>query len=47
MGIMDTGETFGIRQIMEELREEFPALKYGYFNPPKERMQNFEEAFAH
>jgi pyruvate-formate lyase-activating enzyme len=47
MGIMDTGETFGIRQIMDELHEEFPNLKYGYFNPPKERMQNFDEAFAH
>jgi wyosine [tRNA(Phe)-imidazoG37] synthetase (radical SAM superfamily) len=47
MGILDTGEIYGISAVMEELRQEFPDLKYGYFNPPKERMQNFEEAFAH
>jgi hypothetical protein len=47
MGIMDTGDIYGIRPMMEEIRSEFPELKFGYFNPPKERMQDFEGAFAH
>jgi hypothetical protein len=33
--------------MMDELRAEFPDLKFGYFNPPKERMSNFEADFAH
>lgn len=47
MGILDTGEIYGIRPIMQELRAEFPDLKFGYFNPPRERMADFEGAFAH
>jgi wyosine [tRNA(Phe)-imidazoG37] synthetase (radical SAM superfamily) len=47
MGIMDTGEIYGIRPMMDEIRAEFPELKFGYFNPPKERMSNFEADFAH
>ena len=47
MGITDGAEHFGIRQIMDELREEFPGLRYGYFNPPRERMDDFEKDFAH
>lgn len=47
MGIMDTGDIYGIRPMMEEIRMEFPDLKFGYFNPPKERMADFEASFAH
>ncbi|MEO6832136.1 MAG: radical SAM protein, partial [Chitinophagaceae bacterium] len=47
MGILETDEIYGIRNIMEALHEEFPDLKFGYFNPPKERMEDFEGAFAH
>ncbi|MBL7753398.1 MAG: radical SAM protein [Chitinophagaceae bacterium] len=47
MNIADTGERFGIRQYMDIVHQEFPALKFGYFNPPKERMKNYEEDFAH
>jgi hypothetical protein len=44
----DTGECMGIKQMMELLREEFPALKFGYFNPPMERITgNYEADFAH
>jgi hypothetical protein len=47
MGILETGEIYGIRPMMEEIQAEFPNLKYGYFNPPKERMADFDSAFAH
>ncbi|MBL7698344.1 MAG: radical SAM protein [Chitinophagaceae bacterium] len=48
IGIHETGEIMGIRQLMELIKEEFPELKYGYFNPPMERIKgNFEADFAH
>jgi wyosine [tRNA(Phe)-imidazoG37] synthetase (radical SAM superfamily) len=48
VGMEDTPESMGIRQLMEELRAEFPDLKFGYYNPPVERMTgNFELDFAH
>lgn len=47
MNIADTGECMGVKQMMELIREEFPDLKFGYFNPPIERMKNYEHDFAH
>lgn len=47
IGMADTGEYMGVKQMMELIREEFPNLKYGYFNPPKERMINYDTDFAH
>lgn len=48
IGVTDTGEMLGVKQLMELLKEEFPDLKYGYFNPPIERIKgNYEEDFAH
>ena len=47
LGITDTGECMGVKQMMELIHEEFPEVKYGYFNPPKERMTNFDVEFAH
>ncbi|MFM2145670.1 MAG: hypothetical protein RL732_506 [Bacteroidota bacterium] len=48
IGLPDTQEFLGIRQVMELLKEEFPELRYGYFNPPKERfMGDFEKDYAH
>jgi hypothetical protein len=48
LGITDAGEPMGIKQMMALLKAEFPALKYGYFNPPIERIKgNYEEDFAH
>lgn len=47
MDITDTGDFLGIKQLMELVHEEFPDVKYGYFNPPIERMKNFEVDFAH
>jgi len=46
--VPDTGECMGVAQMMDLLREEFPALKYGYFNPPMERIKgDFNLDFAH
>ena len=47
IGVTDTGECLGIKQMMELIHEEFPSVKYGYYNPPMERMKNFETDFAH
>ncbi|MBC7849374.1 MAG: radical SAM protein [Chitinophagaceae bacterium] len=45
--VAETGECMGVKQLMELIQEEFPNLKYGYFNPPIERMRNYEADFAH
>ncbi len=48
IGVTDTGECMGIKQLQELIHEEFPDVKYGYFNPPMERMKgNFEMDYAH
>lgn len=48
IGVTETGEGLGIRQLMDLLREEFPELKFGYFNPPIERIKGkFNLDFAH
>lgn len=48
IGVTDTGRSMGVRNMMQALREEFPDLKFGYFNPPMERMRgSFEMDFAH
>ena len=48
IGVTDTGECMGVKQMMELIREEFPNLKFGYFNPSIERIKgNFEVDFAH
>lgn len=37
----------GVLVMMNRLRAKYPDLKFGYFNPPKERMANYEMDFAH
>jgi wyosine [tRNA(Phe)-imidazoG37] synthetase (radical SAM superfamily) len=47
IGIVETGDAMGVAHLMELLREEFPLLKFGYFNPPIERIRGeFEKDFA-
>ncbi len=47
IGIIETGDAMGVKNLMELLREEFPLLKFGYFNPPMERIRGqFEKDFA-
>jgi pyruvate-formate lyase-activating enzyme len=48
IGVTETGECMGVKQLMDEIHEEFPHLRFGYFNPPIERIKgNFEMDFAH
>lgn len=48
IGVYETGEIMGIKQMMELLKEEFPALRFGYFNPSMERIKgNYEMDYAH
>ena len=47
IGVTETGDAIGVKNMMELLREEFPHLKFGYFNPPIERIRGeFEKDFA-
>ena len=48
IGFTEMGEIMGIKQMMELIQEEFPNLKFGYYNPPIERIKgDFSEKFAH
>ncbi|NBT16833.1 MAG: radical SAM protein, partial [Chitinophagia bacterium] len=48
MEITETPEIMGIRNMMDMIREEFPSIKFGYFNPPMERIKgDYEKDFAH
>jgi pyruvate-formate lyase-activating enzyme len=48
IGIGDTGECIGVKQLQDLIKEEFPTLRYGYFNPPIERIKGqFDKDFAH
>mgnify|MGYP003575744674 CR=1 FL=1 len=48
INVAETGNILGVKQLMELLREEFPNLKYGYYNPPIERIKGaYEKDFAH
>lgn len=47
LGLVDTGEIMGVKQLMDLIREEFPSLRFGYFNPPIERIKgNYDSDFA-
>ena len=48
IGVTETGEILGVKQLMELIQEEFPRLKFGYYNPPMERIKGvYEKDFAH
>lgn len=47
IGMSDTGECMGLKQMIELIHEELPHLKFGYYNPPAERMKNYDTDFAH
>jgi pyruvate-formate lyase-activating enzyme len=48
IGVTETGEFMGVGQLMELIHEEFPEVRFGYFNPPMERIRGgFETDFAH
>lgn len=48
IGVTETGECMGIRQLQQLIQEEFPNLRFGYFNPPIERIKgNYATDFAH
>lgn len=48
IGVTETGECMGISQLQQLIQEEFPSLRYGYFNPPIERIKgNYTTDFAH
>ena len=47
VGLTETGEAMGVKELMRRIKEEFPHIEYGYFNPPMERIQgDFKKDFA-
>ncbi len=47
IGVAETPEPLGVKNLMDALRNEFPDLKYGYYNPPMERIKgNYDTDFA-
>lgn len=47
IGQGEAGDAMGIDQLMNLIRDEFPDLKFGYFNPSMERIRgNFDQDFA-
>ncbi len=48
IGVTETGEMMGVKQLQDLIHEEFPNVKFGYFNPPMERIKgDYEKDFAH
>jgi len=48
IGVTERGECIGVGQLMNLIRDEFPSLRFGFFNPPIERIKGkFEMDFAH
>ncbi len=48
IGVGEATSILGIKQLMDLIQEEFPNLKFGYFNPPSERIHgNYANDFAH
>ncbi len=48
INVSEVGELLGVKQLQDLIKEEFPNVKYGYFNPPIERINgNFDNDFAH
>lgn len=48
ISVMDTGECMGVHTLLHEIKSEFPHLKFGYYNPPIERIKgNYDMDFAH
>ncbi|WP_298412526.1 radical SAM protein [Hydrotalea sp.] len=48
INLAETGEMLGIKQLQQLIHDEFPEVKFGYFNPPIERIKgNYENDFAH
>jgi wyosine [tRNA(Phe)-imidazoG37] synthetase (radical SAM superfamily) len=47
IGYHEAGDILGVSQLMDLLREEFPLLKFGYFNPPMERIKgDYDHQYA-
>jgi wyosine [tRNA(Phe)-imidazoG37] synthetase (radical SAM superfamily) len=41
LNIAELPEGIGVKNMMDLIRKEFPALAFGYFNPPKEVQENY------
>ena len=48
IGVTETGKCIGVNRLMQAIQNEFPNLKFGYFNPSIERIKgDYNVDFAH
>ena len=40
--VAPNGAPIGMKNLLKQIRQEFPYLKFGYFNPPKERFDEMD-----
>jgi hypothetical protein len=44
--VVTHGEPIGMEKLLNRIRKQFPEVKFGYFNPPKENFRiSFEAIF--
>ena len=41
INVADTGESMGMRKMMQAIKKEFPHLMFGYFNPPLKKIEKY------
>jgi len=41
--VVSSGKPMGMEILLQQVRKQFPDLKFGYFNPPKEKFQNIDK----
>lgn len=47
IGVTETGEMMGVKQLQDLIKDEFPNVQFGYYNPPMERIKgNYNVNFA-
>lgn len=47
IGVTETGEMIGVKQLQDLIHEEFPNVQFGYYNPPIERIKgDYNKSFA-
>ncbi len=44
--VVSSGEPMGMEILLQQIREQFPDLKFGYFNPPREKFQTGDKCIG-
>ena len=41
-GVVPNGAPIGMKNLLKQIHQQFPNLKFGYFNPPKEKFDEMD-----